>query len=56
MENLISPYVVLFGVYYFLIGILLFLLNLYFFEKVTPFSVKDEVFVTQNKALGHIVR
>lgn len=56
MENLISPYIVLFGVSYFVIGILLFILNLYLFEKVTPFSVKDEVFGTQNKALGHIVR
>ena len=56
MENLISPYIVLFGLSYFVIGILLFILNLYFFEKVTPFSVKDEVFGTQNKALGHIVR
>ncbi len=27
-----------------------------FFWKASPFSVKDEVFGTQNKALGHIVR
>ncbi len=56
MEHLISPYIVLFGLSYFIIGILLFVLNLYFFEKASPFSVKDEVFGTQNKALGHIVR
>jgi uncharacterized membrane protein YjfL (UPF0719 family) len=56
MENLISPYLVLFGISYFIIGILLFVLNLYFFEKATPFSVKEEVFGTQNKALGLIVR
>jgi uncharacterized membrane protein YjfL (UPF0719 family) len=56
MENLISPYIVIFGLSYFIIGILLFILNLYFFEKATPFSVKDEVFGTQNKALSHIVR
>ncbi len=51
MENLMSPYVFLFGISYFVVGILLFLLNLYLFEKATPFSVKDEVFNTQNKAL-----
>lgn len=55
MEHLISPYILLFGLSYFVVGILLFVLNLYIFEKVTSFSVKEEVFGTQNKALGHIV-
>lgn len=47
---------ILFWVSYFIIWLVLFIANLLIFELITPFSVKREVFETQNKAVWKIVR
>lgn len=47
---------ILSGFLYFLLGLFLFFVNLWIFEKWTPFHVKEVIFEAQNKALGHIVR
>ena len=47
---------ILFWVSYFILWMILFVLNLLVFELITPFSVKNEIFETQNKAVWRIVR
>lgn len=47
---------ILLGFSYFIAWVILFSFNIYLFEKLTPFNVKDEIFEIQNKALGSIVR
>lgn len=47
---------VLFWISYFVIWLLLFWINLLIFELLTPFSVKNEIFETQNKAVWKVVR
>lgn len=49
-------YSMMFWLSYFLVWSLLFIFNIFLFEKLTSFSVKLEVFETQNKALWHIIR
>ncbi|OIP51980.1 hypothetical protein AUK10_04195 [Candidatus Gracilibacteria bacterium CG2_30_37_12] len=51
-----SLYIILFGMSYVLLAVGLFFLNLYLFEKITPFDVRNEIFKTQKKALGYIIR
>ena len=51
-----TVYAVLSGCVYLLVAIVLFGVNFYVFEKITPFDVKAETLVTQNDALGHILR
>jgi uncharacterized membrane protein YjfL (UPF0719 family) len=41
---------------YVLLAVGLFSLNLYLFEKITPFNVRSEIFKTQTKALGYVIR
>jgi hypothetical protein len=49
-------YSMMFWLSYFLAWALLFIINMSLFEKWTSFSVKLEVFETQNKALWNIIR
>lgn len=49
-------YSMIFWLSYFLAWVLLFIFNMFLFEKLTSFSVKLEIFDTQNKALWHIIR
>ncbi len=49
-------YGVLSGCAYLLVAALLFVCNFWIFEKITPFDAKAETLVTQNDALGHILR
>jgi hypothetical protein len=45
-----------YGTLYVILWIGLFLLNMYIYERMTPFKVKNEVYNTQNNALWRIVR
>ncbi|MDD2516105.1 MAG: DUF350 domain-containing protein [Candidatus Gracilibacteria bacterium] len=45
-----------FGCVYFVIGILLFIINIVAFEIVTPYNLKNEIFVSQNKSVGYLIR
>lgn len=45
-----------FGCVYFVIGILLFIINIVAFEIVTPYNLKNEIFVSQNKSVWYLIR
>lgn len=56
LNNFIHFIPLLNGLLYVILWIFLFVVNLYLFDKFTPFSLKKDILETQSKALWHIVR